>query len=101
LLTLTETEAASAANFIRDAYPEVSADPVNPRQVITLHLDRWTAQTFRDALGSFVESGACADSMLEIFDAWLSFEGGQCRRAVHRTCTRSGEPRSLRVRLGK
>jgi hypothetical protein len=71
--------------FLAPTAARVYADPVNPRQVMTLHLDRWTAQTLRDALASFVESGACAGSMLEIFEEWLPFEGGLIppRRAPH------------------
>jgi hypothetical protein len=71
-MAMTEAEATGAANLIRDAYPEVYADPVNPRQFMTLFLDRWTAQALRDAIAMFTKSGADAGNMLEDFDDWLA-----------------------------
>jgi hypothetical protein len=40
---------------------------------MTLHLDRWSVQTPRDATAAFIEPGADARTMLEIFyDEWLA-----------------------------
>ena len=69
---MTEAEATAVASLIRDAYPEVYADPVDPRAFRTLHLERWTAQARRDAIAMFTESGGDAGNMLENFDEWLA-----------------------------
>lgn len=69
---MTEQEAEEAALLIRKRFPEVFADAVDPRDWMTLHLDRSPAEMLRDAIAKFVAMGGDAGNMLEEFDGFLA-----------------------------
>ncbi len=69
---MTEAEARGAASLIHQAYPEVLADPVDPRHALTVHMGRSTVELLREAVAGFTSSKAEAVGMAEIFDEWLA-----------------------------
>ncbi|MFE9957194.1 hypothetical protein [Micromonospora sp. NPDC005299] len=70
--SMSQQEAEEAARLIRERFPEVFVDAVDPRDWMTLHLDRWTAEMMRDAVAMFVSAGGDAGSMLEEFERFLA-----------------------------
>ena len=70
--SMTEAEATRAAATIRSMFPDVYADPVDPRFSMTLHLDRWTTQLVRDGVARLTAEGRDCGNMLEAFDEWLA-----------------------------
>ncbi len=68
----TQQEADEAAQLVRKRFPEVFADAVDPRDWMTLHLDRSTAEMLRDAVAMFVSVGGDAGNMLEEFERFLA-----------------------------
>jgi len=69
---MTQQEAEEAAQLVRERFPEVFADAVDPRDWMTLHLDRSTAEMLRDAVAIFVSVGGDAGNMLEEFERFLA-----------------------------
>ncbi|MFE9689843.1 hypothetical protein [Micromonospora sp. NPDC005806] len=69
---MTQQEAEEAARLVRERFPEVFADAVDPRDWMTLHLDRSTAEMLRDAVAMFVAVGGDAGGMLEEFEGFLA-----------------------------
>ncbi|MFG3702849.1 hypothetical protein ACGF5C_34070 [Micromonospora sp. NPDC047620] len=70
--SMTQQEAEEAAQLIRERFPEVFANAVDPGDWMTLHLDRTTAEMLRDAVAMFVSAGGDAGNMLEEFERFLA-----------------------------
>lgn len=70
--SMNRDQATAAANLIRERFPHVYADPVDPKRMMTLHTDRWTTQLLRDGVAELAARGRESGSMLEFFDEWLA-----------------------------
>ncbi|MEV0431263.1 hypothetical protein [Micromonospora sp. NPDC050495] len=70
--SMTQQEAEEAARLVQERFPEVFAHAVDPRDWMTLHLDRSTAEMLRDAVAMFVAVGGDAGAMLEEFEGFLA-----------------------------
>jgi hypothetical protein len=69
---MSEAEAIAAAREIRERFPHVYADAVDPRFFMTTHTDRSTTQLLRDGLAALAAEGRDCGSMIEIIDSWLA-----------------------------
>jgi hypothetical protein len=69
---MSEAEAVAIAREIRERYPHVYADAMDPATWLTLHIDRWTVHMLRDGVELLVARGRGSEAMLETFDDWLS-----------------------------
>jgi hypothetical protein len=70
---MTQVEAEETAALIEERFPEVHAFAVDPRSSLSLGLDRWTAEMFREALLRLASAGGDIGNMLEDFDEFLSY----------------------------
>lgn len=70
--SMTQQEAEEAARLVRARFPDVFADAVDPRDWMTIHLDRSTVRMLRDAVAMFVSAGGDSGSMLEEFEEFLA-----------------------------
>jgi hypothetical protein len=71
---MTRQQAEQASKLIRASFAEVYADPVDPKQWVSMRLDRWTAELLCDALICLHKAGGHIGDLdlLEDIEDWLA-----------------------------
>jgi hypothetical protein len=69
---LTEPDVYELMTWLSRSRPLLQGTPVNPRDFLTLHLDRTGAETIRNSLAQAARTDA-SDGLVEIIDEWLDF----------------------------
>lgn len=75
---MSEAQAVVASREIQERFPDVDADALDPRQWMTLHMDRSTVEDLRDCLEARGRTGIEDRSfMIDAFAEWLEQAASQ------------------------
>jgi hypothetical protein len=69
---MTRAQLQDLLAWLAEAHPSLHGIPADPKEVMTVHLDRDSVQVIRQALAGLSVSDAIAKGLIEVIDEWIA-----------------------------